>query len=220
MKTKIVSSVLSLPADLKLRILERSRELFFKYGYSRLSLDELAEDLGISKATIYRYFPDKKSLLRAVMVETREWVLSQLQAIVRDDRLAVKARLTAYLEFISRFMSGLSRDFIRDLRQKLPDLWKEMDSFRRQQVFPLVSEVILEGVKKGEIKSDLDGRLFLEMFWYLVQEFMNPDWIISHDYSPSELLQSIIDIVFYGIFVEEKSGKMAGSKPSGKGRKK
>lgn len=220
MKTKIVSSVLSLPADLKLRILERSRELFFKYGYSRLSLDELAEDLGISKATIYRYFPDKESLLRAVMVETREWVLSQLQAIVRDDRLAVKARLTAYLEFISRFMSGLSRDFIRDLRQKLPDLWKEMDSFRRQQVFPLVSEVILEGVKKGEIKSDLDGRLFLEMFWYLVQEFMNPDWIISHDYSPSELLQSIIDIVFYGIFVEEKSGKMAGSKPSGKGRKK
>jgi len=211
---------LSLPADLKLRILERSRELFFKYGYSRLSLDELAEDLGISKATIYRYFPDKESLLRAVMVETREWVLSQLQAIVRDDRLAVKARLTAYLEFISRFMSGLSRDFIRDLRQKLPDLWKEMDSFRRQQVFPLVSEVILEGVKKGEIKSDLDGRLFLEMFWYLVQEFMNPDWIISHDYSPSELLQSIIDIVFYGIFVEEKSGKMAGSKPSGKGRKK
>ena len=220
MKTKIVSSVLSSPADLKLRILERSRELFFKHGYSRLSMDELAEDLGISKATVYRYFPDKEALLRAVMVETREWVLSQLQSIVRDDRMPVKARLTAYLEFISRFMSGLSRDFIRDLRQKLPDLWKEMDSFRRQQVFPLVSEVILEGVKSGEIKSDLDGRLFLEMFWYLVQEFMNPDWIISHDYSPSELLQSIIDIVFYGIFVEEKSRKMVGRKSSGNRRKK
>ncbi|MCR4396012.1 MAG: TetR/AcrR family transcriptional regulator, partial [Candidatus Saccharicenans sp.] len=153
MKTKIVSSVSMPPADLKLRILERSRELFFKYGYSRLSMDELAEDLGISKATVYRYFPDKEALLRAVMVETREQVLSQLQAIVRDDKLPVKARLTAYLEFISRFMSGLSRDFIKDLRQKLPDLWKEMDAFRRQQVFPLVSEVILEGVRKGEIKS-------------------------------------------------------------------
>ncbi|MBC7349825.1 MAG: TetR/AcrR family transcriptional regulator [Candidatus Aminicenantes bacterium] len=220
MKTKIVSSVLSPAADLKQRILKRSRELFFKYGYSRLSLDELAEDLGISKATIYRYFPDKESLLRAVMEESREWVLSQLQVIVRDNRLPVRARLTAYLEFISRFMSAISRDFIRDLRQKLPDLWQEMDSFRRQQVFPLVSEVILEGIKKGEIKSDLDGRLFLEMFWYLVQEFMNPDWIISHDYSPSELLQSIIDIVFYGIFVEEKSGKMSAYKPSRKVRKK
>ncbi|MDH7493490.1 MAG: TetR/AcrR family transcriptional regulator [Candidatus Saccharicenans sp.] len=220
MKTKIVSSVSMPPADLKLRILERSRELFFKYGYSRLSMDELAEDLGISKATVYRYFPDKEALLRAVMVETREQVLSQLQAIVRDDKLPVKARLTAYLEFISRFMSGLSRDFIKDLRQKLPDLWKEMDAFRRQQVFPLVSEVILEGVRKGEIKSDLDGRLFLEMFWYLVQEFMNPDWIISHDYSPSELLQSIIDIVFYGIFVEEKPEKTSGRQPAGKGRKK
>lgn len=220
MKTKKVSSVSSPPADLKLRILERSRELFFKHGYSRLSMDELAEDLGISKATLYRYFPDKESLLRAVMAETREWVLSQLQAIVRDDRLPVKARLTAYLEFVSRFLSGLSRDFVRDLRQKLPDMWQEMDTFRRQQVFPLVSEVILEGVKKGEIKSDLDGRLFLEMFWYLVQEFMNPDWIIGHDYSPSELLESIIDIVFYGIFVEEKPGKAAGRRPARQGRKK
>lgn len=218
MKTKKVSSVSSPPADLKLRILERSRELFFKHGYSRLSMDELAEDLGISKATLYRYFPDKESLLRAVMAETREWVLSQLKAIVRDDRLSVKARLTAYLEFVSRFMSGLSRDFVRDLRQKLPDLWQEMDTFRRQQVFPLVSEVILEGVKKGEIKSELDGRLFLEMFWYLVQEFMNPDWIISHDYSPSELLESIIDIVFYGIFVEEKAGMVAGRRPARQGR--
>ncbi len=220
MKTKKVSSVSSPPADLKLSILERSRELFFKHGYSRLSMDQLAEDLGISKATLYRYFPDKESLLRAVMAETRQWVLSQLRAIVRDDRLPVKARLTAYLEFVSRFMSGLSRDFVRDLRQKLPDLWQEMDTFRRQQVFPLVSEVILEGVKKGEIKSDLDGRLFLEMFWYLVQEFMNPEWIISHDYSPSELLESIIDIVFYGIFVEEKPANRAGANRPGQGGKK
>lgn len=220
METKIVSLVLSSSADLRLRILERSRELFFKYGYSRLSMNELAEDLGISKATVYRYFPDKEALLRAVMLETREWVFNQLQAIVRDGRLSVRARLTAYLEFISRFVSALSRDFIRDLKQKLPDLWQEMDSFRRQQIFPLVSEVIMEGVKRGEIKSDLDGRLFLEIFWYLAQEFMNPDWIIDHDYSPSELLQSIIDIVFYGIFVEEKSGKVAGHKPAGRGRRK
>ncbi len=219
MKTKNVSSV-STPADLKLRILERSRDLFFKYGFSRLSMDELAEDLGISKATLYRHFPDKEALLRAVMAMTRDRVLSQLQAIVRDDRLPVKSRLTAYLEFVSRFVSGLSRDFIRDLRQKLPELWKEMDAFRRQQVFPLVSEVIMEGVRKGEIKSDLDGRLFLEIFWYLVQEFMTPDWIISHDYSPSELLESIIDIVFYGVFVEEKSGRKTGSQAQGKGRKK
>ncbi|MGQ9802164.1 MAG: TetR/AcrR family transcriptional regulator [Candidatus Saccharicenans sp.] len=220
MKTKIVSSVLSPPADLRFRILEGSRELFFKYGYSRLSMDELAEDLGISKATIYRYFPDKEALLRAVMAETREWILAELQKIVRNDRLLVKDRLTAYLEFFSRFVSGISRDFIRDLRQKLPDLWKELDEFRQQRVLPLVSEVIAEGVRNHEIKSDLDGRLFLEMFWHLVQEFMNPDWIISHDYSPSELLQSIIDIIFYGIFVEEKSRKVSGGETPGERRKK
>ncbi len=219
MKTKKVS-IVSLPPDLRSRILKRSRELFFKHGYSNLSLDELAADLGISKATIYRYFSDKEALLRTVIEETKEWVLSHLVAIVKDERPSVKDKLAAFLEFLSRFMSGISQELIRDLRQKLPHLWKEMDEFRRRQVFPLISEIVSEGVQKKEVKPDLDTRLFLEIFWHLVQEFMNPDWLISHDYAPSELLHKIFHIMFYGILVEKNSRKKSSrAKFTKRGRK-
>lgn len=185
-----------------------------------MSLDELAADLGISKATIYRYFSDKEALLRAVLEETRNWILSQLTAIVRDGNLSVKAKLTALLGFLSRFMSGLSQEFIRDLRQKLPHLWKELDEFRQQQVLPLISEIVSDGVRRKEIKSDLDTGLFLAIFWRLIQEFMNPAWLLSHDYAPSELLNKIFNIIFYGILIEEKSGeKNIRNKVGRRGRK-
>jgi AcrR family transcriptional regulator len=203
MKTKLVSGVLSADSQLRQRILERSRELFFRYGYSRLSMDEIAENLGTSKATLYRYFPDKEALLRAVIERTKEQVLSTIRSISADDKLSVRDKLAGFLTFLSRFMSGLSRELIQDLRSRLPDIWKELEAFRREKIFPIFSEVVAEGVVRKEIRSDLDGRLFLEMFFFLAQEFMNPDWLVTHDYAPSELLNSIIRIVFYGIFIDD-----------------
>jgi len=204
MKTKLVSEVLSLDNQLRQRILERSRELFFRYGYSRLSMDEIAEDLGTSKATLYRYFPDKEALLRTVIEKTSEQVLSTLRSTSADDKLSVRDKLSGFLTFLSHFMSGLSRELIQDLRSRLPEVWGELEAFRREKIFPIISEVVAEGVAMKEIRSDLDGRLFLEMFFFLAQEFMNPDWLVTNDYAPSELLNSIIRIVFYGIFIDDR----------------
>ncbi|MBC7360896.1 MAG: TetR/AcrR family transcriptional regulator [Candidatus Aminicenantes bacterium] len=219
MKTKIVSKV-SYPNNQPYqRILERSRELFFRYGYSRLSMDEIAEDLGVSKATLYRYFPDKEALLRAVIGKTQEQILSTLKAISDDEKSSVREKLSAFLTFLSQFMSGLTREFVQDLKFKLPEIWKELEVFRREKVFPVFSEIVAEGVRKNEIRSDLDGRLFLEMFFYLAQEFMNPDWLIKNDYAPSKLLESIIRIVFFGIFLDDSQRETLKSKNQVKEKK-
>jgi AcrR family transcriptional regulator len=60
METEIVSSVSS--AD---RILAAASRLFL--GPGRVSMDELARELGMSKKTIYRHFPDREALLTAVL---------------------------------------------------------------------------------------------------------------------------------------------------------
>lgn len=219
MKTKNVSKVSPSDNDLYQRILERSRELFFRFGYSRLSMEEIAEDLGISKATLYRYFPDKEALMRAVLLKTQEEVLSTLKAVASQPEISSRDKLSSFLTFLSRFGSALSREFIQDLRFKLPEIWKELEAFRREKVFPVFSEIVAEGVRKKELRSDLDGRLFLEIFFYLAQEFMNPDWLVKNDYAPSQLLESIIRILFYGIFQENEQKKGLKHKETLKGKK-
>jgi AcrR family transcriptional regulator len=215
----MVSSVSSADNQLSRRILERSRELFFQFGFSRLSMDEIAEDLEISKATLYRYFPDKEALLRAVIKKSREEILSTLKNISINEKLEVREKLSDFLSFLSRFISGLSRELIHDLRFKLPEIWMELEAFRREKVFPIFSEIVAEGVRKNEIRSDLDGRLFLEMFFYLAQEFMNPDWLVRNDYAPSKLLESIIRIVFFGIFLDDSQRETLKSKNQVKEKK-
>ncbi|MGB9764413.1 MAG: TetR/AcrR family transcriptional regulator [Candidatus Saccharicenans sp.] len=207
MKTKIVHRVSKENWKLKDRILEKSRELFFKYGYTRLSMDEIASRLAISKATLYRYFPDKKNLFQAVIKKTRTEIMTRLEAISTDENLKVKEKLFTFFTFISRFLSGVNRELIRDMQRHLPEIWQEIKVFRREKIFPIFSALVKEGVAQGEIKSDLDARIFLEMFFYLAGEFINPDWVLENDYSPSELISSIIRIVFYGIFTAEEPTK-------------
>ncbi|HZJ80119.1 MAG TPA: helix-turn-helix domain-containing protein, partial [Dysgonamonadaceae bacterium] len=49
--------------ELKDRIIEQAGELFVKHGIKRISMDEIASRLGISKRTIYQNFKDKEDLL-------------------------------------------------------------------------------------------------------------------------------------------------------------
>jgi AcrR family transcriptional regulator len=48
-------------------IVEVAGRLFFAPGFARVSMDDLARELGMSKKTIYRHFPGKRSLLAAVL---------------------------------------------------------------------------------------------------------------------------------------------------------
>ncbi|MBC7365122.1 MAG: TetR/AcrR family transcriptional regulator, partial [Candidatus Aminicenantes bacterium] len=159
MKTKSVLSVSSTGDQLRQRLLAQSRELFFRYGFSRVSMDELAEELGISKATIYRYFPDKESLLREVLREVREATLSELEELQKRSELRCREKLMSFFTSLGQTMSLINRELLKDIKFKLPDIWQEIEAFRREKIFPVFCQIVLEGVKKGEIRSDLDARL-------------------------------------------------------------
>src|SRR5688572_4295748 len=53
--------------DTKERIREQAHELFMQYGIRSVSMDDIANQLGMSKKTLYQYFADKDQLVEAVV---------------------------------------------------------------------------------------------------------------------------------------------------------
>ncbi|MFZ1857244.1 MAG: TetR/AcrR family transcriptional regulator, partial [Chitinophagaceae bacterium] len=51
----------------KERILLKAEELFMQYGIRSVSMDDIANNLGMSKKTLYQYFADKDELVEAVV---------------------------------------------------------------------------------------------------------------------------------------------------------
>jgi AcrR family transcriptional regulator len=79
--------------DVKKRIMLEARSLFFRYGFSKVTMDETAEALGMSKKTLYRYFPSKEDLLQEVTNEHLQECDEQQKAICRRQDVSPLERL-------------------------------------------------------------------------------------------------------------------------------
>ncbi|WP_219836865.1 TetR/AcrR family transcriptional regulator [Paenibacillus sp. R14(2021)] len=64
----------------KLHIVATALEVFFKYGYKRVSMNEIAEAAGISRAGLYLYFKSKEEIFNAVIVHHGDMLIEEIKA--------------------------------------------------------------------------------------------------------------------------------------------
>lgn len=62
-------------------IINAARELFTKYGYKKVSMDEVASEANVTKKTIYSYFKDKDSMFKYFIDEELEKIKNSLEKI-------------------------------------------------------------------------------------------------------------------------------------------
>ena len=70
----------------KEQIVEAARKLFTKYGYKKVSMDEIAKEAGVTKKTVYAYFKDKDELFKYFVFEEVD-VMKKLVKEVEDRNL-------------------------------------------------------------------------------------------------------------------------------------
>ena len=73
----------SLHPDKHAAILDAPHKRFARYGLTKVTMDEIAADLGISKAALYYYFPAKEDLYRNVVASEQQDFADRMEAIVR-----------------------------------------------------------------------------------------------------------------------------------------
>ena len=56
----------------KFKIIQAAIKIFYKKGYHGSKMDEIAEEVGVSKATLYTYFKSKEDLLKAIWISSNQ----------------------------------------------------------------------------------------------------------------------------------------------------
>lgn len=106
------------------QILATARELFAKYGYKRVSMDEIARDANVVKSTIYQHFKDKDELLEFIINET----ISEMQKMVEK----IKKESNSPFEVIHKTVYQLL--MYREQQELLVTIAKEAEDFHNQKL--------------------------------------------------------------------------------------
>jgi AcrR family transcriptional regulator len=187
----------------KEKIIERSRTLFLAQGVSSLSMDRIAAVQGISKKTLYRFFPNKEALVLAAVEAKIAEVGRLVSAIAADRELLFPIRLRNILQTLSRQIGELSENLIKDLYYHEPKLWQRIDRFRQEYVFTVITKLFEDGMKSGHIRPEIDSRLAPVLFINAFSTVMTPAQFINLSASPAEVFEAFLRILFSGILTEK-----------------
>ncbi len=199
MKGKIVSKVPINPNDAQTdRIVETALEKFRKFGIRRVTMDEIARDLRVSKKTLYQHFPDKAALVRACVSRIQAAVLPAVAAAIDRDAPAVEriAGTWRALAALPRHMSG---ELIADVQADYPELWREID-VRRHEVLGRFEALIAEGVRAGDIRPEVHPKVAMRIIFAIIDGVMIPDVLSLGEFTPAEAVNTIIAMLGKGMF--------------------
>ncbi len=140
------------------RVRAAAERLFARHGYAAVSMRQIAAEVGIGAGALYHYTPDKQTLLRDMMREHLEALLTAWQAA--DPGGDALARLDAFARFHIRFhLDRPDAVFIAymELRALEPAAFAEIEALRRR--YEAVPEAILRAGAAAEVMEVADVKL-------------------------------------------------------------
>jgi AcrR family transcriptional regulator len=180
------------------RIVDAARVHFFNHGFRSVTMDDLAEELGISKKTLYTHFPGKFDLLEAVLADKFAGVEATLKEVTRAYRHDFPATLRELLAGTHRELDEIKPPFVRDMRQKAPDVFKLVERRRAALIQRYFGKFFVEGQRTGMVRKDVPAKLIIEMLLAMVQSIMNPPKMEELGMMPKEGFTGILKIILEG----------------------
>lgn len=180
------------------RIVDAARVHFFSHGFRNVTMDDLAEELGISKKTLYAHFPGKIDLLEAVLADKFAGVEAKLNEIIRAHPHDFSTALHELLANTQRELDEIKPPFVRDMRQKAPHVFKVIERRRAALIERFFGKLFIEGQRAGMVRKDVPAKLTIEILLAIVQAIMNPLKMEELGMTPKEGFAGILKIILEG----------------------
>jgi AcrR family transcriptional regulator len=194
METEIVSSVSEgWRAEM---IVDAASRLFLAPGPGRVGMDDLARELGMSKKTIYRHFPDKHSLMTVVLDRQFGAIERTLVAAAED------AAGEPFDEQVRRFLIAACGELGRIGAAQLATgrgdavLRRHVEQRIDAVVYRRLDELFQDGHRRGLLSAP--PKLLGEITRGSVERLLNSPLPHELNYTAADLLRATVDIVLYG----------------------
>jgi AcrR family transcriptional regulator len=185
------------------RIVVAARTHFFAHGFRSVTMDDLADELGMSKKTLYAAFPSKLDLLRAVLLEKFRHVETDLDQVTSTVSTDVLGALHQLLACMQRHAGEIQPPFVRDIRREAPEVFKTVEDQRRKIIQRYFGRIFEEGRRAGIIRKDIPTRLMIEMLVGVTEAIMNPPKMAELGLTPQTGYLSVVTVMLEGLLTEK-----------------
>ena len=187
--------------DDQTKIIEQIEDKLFKDGFYKTTMDDVASELGMSKKTIYKFFPSKDDLVMAIAKHFMNSMKNKIVPALNSDKNAIK-KLSELISILAKASEKISPKRMDEIRKYFPSLWNEIDKFRTQMMFGNITKVIDQGKAEG-LFIDYPTSIIMNVLVASVRNIVNPDFILNNNFSIIEAARYAFKIIIGGIVTDK-----------------
>ena len=186
------------------RIVTLARHRFLSEGFTRVSVDDITSELGMSKKTFYKFFASKEDLVSQIVERLMGEIRITMDHIVDREGDFIE-KLHELLLFLGRTISEFHKPFQQDIARHLPGLWQRVQAFRADRINTNISRLLDQGVAAGYLRPDINRQIFLRTYLAAVDGIVTPSVLSNESFSAREAMEGIVKILFQGVLTEDAS---------------
>ncbi|MFA9390527.1 MAG: TetR/AcrR family transcriptional regulator [Prolixibacteraceae bacterium] len=176
--------------DKKQKYINKALVIFKQEGL-RLSIDELAAKMGISKKTLYNHFDSKDTLLRQCIHHVFTDLNSNMELLIDENKNAIECMQQSF-HALSIFFQDHSPVFISDLNKLYPDMISEKHTSKLGPFSETIKLNLEKGIKEGLYASELDIRLISRYFVHSIFGFFFQSIISDNEFSANNYFETVV----------------------------
>ncbi len=150
-------------AEKRNAILDVAQRLIYNRGYEQMTVQDILEDLQISKGAFYHYFDSKQALLEAIIERMQEEVEQLLIPIVQDTHMSALEKLQRFFDTVTRWKTSRKDFFLALLRVWYADdnaiVRQKLRTTSIKWITPWLSLIIRQGIQEGVLTTSYPERV-------------------------------------------------------------
>jgi AcrR family transcriptional regulator len=186
------------------RIVEFARDLFFRYGFTRVTIDEIAAQLHISKTTFYRFFKSKEDLLAEVMREYYRRIQDGISDIMAHGSGGYIEELKAVMLFIGDMLKPVDVRARQDIRASAPGIWQTLRGLQHDMVHSVLEKILQKGMKNKLVRADIDARKVADILVVTFENALDSDSLRGLSLTMEDAIRTLTDVFLGGLLVKQK----------------
>jgi AcrR family transcriptional regulator len=137
------------------RIKLKAKDLFMQFGLRSVSMDDIANSLGISKKTIYQFYEDKDALVEGVI----EALIEHNQMCCDKDTMesdnAIHEIFLA-MDFMMDIFRSMNPSLVFDMQKYYPAAYSKFAKHKNEYIFGTIKQNVIRGIKEELYRADLN----------------------------------------------------------------
>ena len=192
-------------AQLRERIVQTAEELFLKYGVIAVGMDDVARQAGVSKATLYKFFPSKKDLVQEAVERRFYRIISAIEEIKKESSSPVE-ELARIQKLIFDHLKHQKESPIYQLRRTYPDVAQWLLCHMQEYAINYLQDNIRRGQCAGVYRPEIDSEFTSRLFYASLVGSTEPSIFPAEKYPSAQVSQKLFELFMYALLTDKGKG--------------